>query len=540
MTRDSWFTKFVNSLNIPIHAFTSVRDTQLGQLMFALETVRLKRIREGEDPGPSMLEGENASNFVPLFQTAKMFQDFISKEEIGLTITEIKKSFNTSDIVKEFKKIKKEDSEWFTTLDFDRLDEFYVPSSKVLLEVLLPLIGEKLELDDNEKIIEKIKEIDENFGNSLFTICDPVIFTSIEKSTWSIDEKDDKIRIVPTKDKENPLKLNYNDYHTRTNALYSFILELIRLIESGKKYSLEFKMITHLLTLEMLIMIPQPDKSRFPVIKQHFADLLDLDTNIIPEFWELLSLSYQAFSYVLEPQQRMFQKLYKSLEKTFKQTSRVFWKKMLPSLTNENKKTREEVEVFLAVLWCHFRVVQAQTQQQTQNQEHNYSYRAILRFEHMFWQQGKEYLNTDQINSKIHFWSIYASIANKEIRSPKDSLSMYNQFDDLFKTSKVLTNKTQRKKFEITLRDHRSIVQAIMSYGLEGKDDSIYPEIEEYTKKLENILVMIEEEKEDFDDISLEEEKKAVKSIFDYLKVPLPKETQEDQTRGRPVRRLRS
>ncbi len=50
-TRDEWFITFVDSLNIPIHVFTSIRDTQLGQLMFAIETHRLKKVRAGEDPG---------------------------------------------------------------------------------------------------------------------------------------------------------------------------------------------------------------------------------------------------------------------------------------------------------------------------------------------------------------------------------------------------------------------------------------------------------------------------------------------------------
>jgi hypothetical protein len=62
-TRDEWFISYVNSLNIPIHVFTSIRDTQLGQLMFAIETHRLKQVRAGEDPGPSLLAGDNAANF---------------------------------------------------------------------------------------------------------------------------------------------------------------------------------------------------------------------------------------------------------------------------------------------------------------------------------------------------------------------------------------------------------------------------------------------------------------------------------------------
>ncbi len=541
-TRDTWFTKFVESMNVPMHIFTSIRDTQLGQLVYAIETHRLKQIRAGEDPGPSFLSGDSVSSFIPLLQTTKMMQDFLKKEEIGIETSKIKKEFLTNEIIREFKKVKKTDSDWFTTLDEKQLDILYIPAAKVILEVIVPMIGEKLELEKIDEIIEKIKELDPNFGNTLFNICDPTVYNSILEATWTTDKDDDKTRLIPTEDEE-PIKLHYNDYHTRTNVLHSFVLELIRIIESGKKYSLNFDYIPQLLTLEMLIMIPQPDKTRLPLVKQHLDEMKKIENEYPSEFWELPYLSYQAFSHVLEPQQRMFHKLYKSIEKNFKQTARTFWKKILTKLQSEEKKIRDNSESLLPLLWCHFRVVQAQAQQISQNKEkthQNYAYRAMLRFEHIFWQQGKEYMLDSEYHSKIHFWSTYASIANKEIRSSKDSLDSFNQFDNLFMKTKILTNKTQRKKYDITLRDHKSVVQTVLSYGIEGKDVSIYPELKEYNKRFEQILDQIEEETDDYPDISLNEERNAVKSIYDYLEKPLIKdETPAQERRGRPVRRLR-
>jgi hypothetical protein len=542
-TRDEWFIAFVNSLNIPIHVFTSIRDTQLGQLMFAIETHRLKKVRAGEDPGPSLLAGDNAATFVPLFQTTKIIQDFLAKEEIEIDLMSIKKDFLANEQVKEFKKQKKSPTEWFSTQDAVRLDELFIPSANVLLEVLLPIIGEKLEIEDQEALFVKIKEIDETFGSTLLNLCDPVIFDAMKNKTWTQDDKDETIRIIKTKDEASPIQLSFNEYHSKTNVLYGLVLELIRIIESGKKYSLEFNWVTHLLTVEMLLMLPQPEKARIPVIKNHLTEIENLEASIPSDFWNLLSLSYQAFSHVLEPQQRMFQKVFKSIEKSFKQSARIFWRKILPKLESEDKKIRDATEQLLAVLWCHFRVVQAQTQQLTQDQEHaqhNYSYRVMLRFEHIFWQQGKQYLSVEKYQSKIHFWSTYASIANKEIRSPKDSLNLFNEFDALTQRSKVLTNKTQRKKFDITLRDHKSILQTILSYGLEGKDQSIYPSLKEYNKKMEIVLVDLENEIDSYPDISIKEEKQTVESVKKYLESPLEVQDQEVQERGRPVRRLRS
>ncbi|MHA2089562.1 MAG: hypothetical protein ACW98K_01785 [Candidatus Kariarchaeaceae archaeon] len=391
--------------------------------------------------------------------------------------------------------------------------------------------------------MDKIKEIDEAFGATILNLCDPIIFDAMKNKTWIKDDKDETLRIINTKEEDSPLQLSFNEYHSKTNVLYALVLELIRIIETGKKYSLEFNWITHLLTVEMLLMLPQPDKTRVPIIKNHLSEIESLEASIPSDFWNLLSLSYQAFSHVLEPQQRMFQKVFKSIEKSFKQSARIFWRKMLPQLEAEDKKTRENAERLLAVLWCHFRVVQAQTQQLTQKQEQgqqNYSYRVMLRFEHIFWRQGKEYLQTETYRSKIHFWSTYASIANKEIRSPKDSLNIFTEFDSLAQKTKVLSNKTQRKKFDVTLRDHKSVLQTMLSYGLEGKDQSIYPSLKEYNKKMETVLVDLENEIDSYPDISLKEEKQTVESVKKYLESPLEVQDQEVQERGRPVRRLRS
>ena len=68
-TRNTWFKELIESFGVPIHVFTNIRDTQLGQLFFAIEVMRMKKKRTGEDPGPSIFENESGEEFIPVFQT---------------------------------------------------------------------------------------------------------------------------------------------------------------------------------------------------------------------------------------------------------------------------------------------------------------------------------------------------------------------------------------------------------------------------------------------------------------------------------------
>jgi hypothetical protein len=110
--------------------------------MFAIETHRLKQVRAGEDPGPSLLAGDNAATFVPLFQTIKHIQDFLALDEIGIDLISIKKEFLANVQVKEFKKQKKTPTEWFSTQDMERLDELFIAAASVFLEVFLRTNGQ--------------------------------------------------------------------------------------------------------------------------------------------------------------------------------------------------------------------------------------------------------------------------------------------------------------------------------------------------------------------------------------------------------------
>jgi hypothetical protein len=241
----------------------------------------------------------------------------------------------------------------------------------------------------------------------------------------------------------------------------------------------------------------------------------------------------------------MFQKVFKGIERQLRDQSKTLWKKYIPILDGKSKAGQLEVNQQIAILWAHFRVVQAQAQNlhQQQHGDHdhqNYTYRAMLRFEHIFWQQGNAYLMRETYNDRYHFWATYAKIANREIRTPKDSLTSYNEFETLMESTRVLTNKTKRKSFDINLRDQKFLIQAMLSYGVEGRDGSIYKKLDKYAKMLEKLLVEVEDNIEDFPELVLEDEKKTVESIQSYLKLPVPEDSTPQRTRGTPSRRLRA
>ena len=158
-TRNTWFKDLIESFGVPIHVFTNIRDTQLGQLFFAIEVMRMKKIRSGEDAGPSIFENETSEDFIPVFQTLNQFTAFLEKEEVGIDLQGLKTEFLANEHVKFIKSSGKTDDEWFATLDTARLDELYIPAAKILLDFFLPKIDEALKSKKKKAdVFDKITE----------------------------------------------------------------------------------------------------------------------------------------------------------------------------------------------------------------------------------------------------------------------------------------------------------------------------------------------------------------------------------------------
>ena len=115
-TRDEWFSEIITKFKIPMHIFTAVRDTQLGQLMFAIETMRMNRLRSGEEPGPGILEGENATMFIPILKLVQDFRNLIDNEENKINSKTLLPKLMSEEVLSPLLSIKKQGQEWFTPL----------------------------------------------------------------------------------------------------------------------------------------------------------------------------------------------------------------------------------------------------------------------------------------------------------------------------------------------------------------------------------------------------------------------------------------
>ncbi|MHA2503289.1 MAG: hypothetical protein ACXAE3_10500, partial [Candidatus Kariarchaeaceae archaeon] len=420
-SRDEWFTSQVASLGIPMHIFSAVRDTQLGQLMYAIETVRMKRKRAGEDPGPGLLEGENASMFVPLFGIVKQFQDLLDHEDIELDKSELYSQLLSDNLLSDLDPIKKKGQDWFTPLSLERLDELNGVLDKITEEGFITPLASAMGTEPAD-LKEKLSELNQSLADSLFSFHNHQISTAITSNSFTEDEADPQTRIFSIDGEELPL--TFNEYHGRINLHYGFIEELKRLVSDPENYNFDFPLLEPLLSLEMLIMFPVPDSSRLALIKQHLALLSD---SIPKSFINVLSTAYQTFSRIEDANPKMVRKLYSSLEKTMKDECRKFWK--------EVNSTDAEAEVLIAIIWSHLRAIQTQAQyrEQQMGHDHNHSqtHAVTIRLEHIFWVQGRDYYTRDSHDTPIQFWSHYAAIANRQVRKSEDSLELFYQLDEL-------------------------------------------------------------------------------------------------------------
>lgn len=544
--RNVWFLNILSKFKMPPHVFTSIRESQLGQLMFAIETMRIKKLRDGEDPGESIFDGEQSDMFVPVFQNIKSLEDFFDKDDVGARLEDYKGKILESDEIKDFLENGFDDNEWFSPLDFDRLDELYEPTVSVVKNVIYPIFEEVVGDTEGSDLFEKVNTMSQGFGAILKSLHNEINHTAIIAKKYTVDDTDSRIRLLEVEDGD-PIQLHYNEYYSQITSTRSFILEILRKLKLGKKYSRKFTHIPEIFSLEMLLMLPQPDKTRLSVVKTHLATLKDefnkKKLNIPMEFYSILTQSFQALILVFDPHQRMFQKVLKNQEKSFKQLVRQFWRRMTPLLTSGTKKTRENAETILAVIWSHFRIVQAQAQHATQNpdDEHdhqNLQYRMMLRFEHMFWRPAINYTQMDDIVSPTHFWLAFAKIVNFEIRTPKDSTNLFGELEDLYQRSRVLSNKTKRKKYGVTVRDHKSLLKTIISYGVESRNPELFATIKKRNEELSKLLDVMGATIDDFPEVNIEEEQKVVDQVRTF--VEMSPELFVDPTPQQPERGRRS
>ena len=147
LNRDEWLFNILDKTKVPFHFYNSIRSSQLAQLVLPIESMRLKKIRRGEEAGPSIFENEEVGLYIPFYQIFRILIDYIEGEKVSLKLSENKKETLDNEAIKIFIENKMIKSEWVETLDDRRLIEIYLLSSKVYYEVILPSIGKHLQLN---------------------------------------------------------------------------------------------------------------------------------------------------------------------------------------------------------------------------------------------------------------------------------------------------------------------------------------------------------------------------------------------------------
>jgi hypothetical protein len=517
LNRDEWLFNILDKTKVPFHFYNSIRSSQLAQLVLPIESMRLKKIRRGEEAGPSIFDNEDVGMYIPFYQIFRMLIDYIEGEKVNLKLSENKKGILENETMKIFIENKMIKSEWVETLDDHRLIEIYLLSSKVYYEVILPLIGKHLKLNKTESVIDKIKEDQEQLHTTLTNLFEADIYNLILDNKWK--REDDETIILEQEDEED-IKLNYFEFLGKAKTIHSIILEFHRYIKQGKKYSIVFPSITPILVAEIVTTSPQPKIEYIPVITKYFGDLqVVLETD--KEFFNMLTMVYKLYCYLDEPNSRIISKQYKTIKKEFLKSSRLFWNKATDIMKNTRLKKAKEYELIVSTIWIMIRSIQAQIQQSLQdpNFKGNLSKQSLSimqNIEQNFWSKASKYTSSDKLYSRIHFWSIYTKIATSHSHSPKEALHQFTELDNLIDRVSNFSKSKTNIKFDILIQDQYSILQRVLSYGIEARSFELFKKIEEYNNLLIKILEKVESEELDLA-IQMDEGKQTYEFIKDYI-----------------------
>jgi len=520
--RNQWLIDNILRAKVPIHIFTSTRDSQIGQLLISLENIRIKKIREGEDI-KSILSDSNRENFIPVLQLYNQFESFFKNNDL-----EIKKFFEefiNLETGKNFKNSLSEFSKWYLSISDEDLKHYFTLCYDLIHKFLFPkLIGE-LKCKDIEELLNKHVSEENNVLELLNRLVDVDLLNALSSDELQTHPENSDFRTYKNSEGE-VINLSYNEIISNTTTLMTLFLEFIRRNES-KTTELDLTYLPSLIILDMVMLAPRVDKSNIPAIKYHFNLLKDILPDTPKHFWDILTTSYQISSHILETNSRLLQKLYTNLEKTHKVAIKNFWKDI--ALTMNTPEKLENLEILLPVIWSHYRIFQSIAQNLSykypEKNEYKRSIDVLFRLEHIFWTNGKMYLENENINSSIQFWCSYSSIANKRVRSTKDNQQLFTELNNLLKRFKILTNKTQRKKIDVNIIDQHSILQRILSYGLDSDDSTLRKDLLNYADLFKKLIDEIANEEEYKTYFSVKDEKKAIKAIYSLIDLRYPPTT---------------
>lgn len=502
--RDNWFFDQVEKFEIPLHLFVNIRNSQLGQLALLIQSNRTKMIRKGENPGPDIFDESTVSQLLPIYQMLTQLDNFLKSESEDLKLEIIIDETVISSLSSKLKELNVVKEEWNDIkIDDSRVDELFCSSYSIFHETILIKIKESLKKNSIEELMDIIKEKNPNLFQLLSEFHDSWLFNVLKNKQWEIDEET-KQRKVKKEDEE--IMLNNSQIKQLSLQSYSFQLELIRYVEN-KEIKINYSHLIPILTLEMLIKIPYPDKTLIPLVRENL-DLLK-KSNRNKDFYDLLFIFYQLYSFGTNKQNAsIINRIYKNAKTNFRLKSKNFWKKIV----------NESDEKLITVLWSAFSVSQVQLNNkinQNPNEFDKFTSNMLSNLNQIFWNQGRSYLNKHDTTS-IPFWAKNILITSKQISTAKQSLENFNELNDL-----VLRNdlfKSNSHSIDLNIYDKYTIIQRVLSYGLESRSLDIFDTLKDYVNILKQVLMEMGEN--NTFDLDISKEKSAVDEIEKFIMDP--------------------
>ncbi|MCY3411376.1 MAG: hypothetical protein INQ03_07045 [Candidatus Heimdallarchaeota archaeon] len=501
-TRNEWFISLLEKAEISLPLFTLIRNSQLGQLILLIQSSRAKAIRNGEDPGPDILDSSTLKQLIPYYTIIdKFIESFEEEQTNGYEI--VKGKLNIEEIEKSINEINLENSDWDDMeLDILKIDDIILKSHEVLVKILEELYNNQ----DFNEIKQKLLEIDENLFKSLFDLFNDHLYQGLKVKDWTENENNE--RVFKLEDEE--ITLSKNQSHEKALSMVIYLSELIRAIQN-EKISVEAPLFIPLLSLEMLIKVPYVDKSLIPVVRENLQQLKENFGN--PELFDLLFVFYQIYASGMKiTNTRIFQRMYNNSLSTFKKHASSFWKKQL-----RNKIDPQSI----TIIWSSFSISIAQLNDQVNksnqsNELERYVLSILNNLNEQFWKLSSPIFKSNEFEDELMFWSYVTNLTIRQLKSGKQAYDNFLKLSTLYKANNIF----ETNPLGINTFDKYSLLQKILSFGIEARSNDLFSQIEEYLILLEDNLTSIEEEEDHFG-LNLEREREAIVEIKKYLKNPV-------------------
>ncbi len=530
--RDEWFLQTLEKLEVPVNLFSDIRDSQITQLSFGIESSKIRSTRgkkKNQEEGFNLYTRSTLESFLPRFGLSKMVREFMAENE--LSFEDLKEDFLSHPSIEKFNELARKPIEWIDVIPQERMDESYINMSEVILENFFSLVMDKLGIEDKspENIQKVLKEKSPLLEQFLFQTLNLDILRALREKKWKEGENDTRIieqspkegEVVEEDDKPKSFELTHGDYRGRSNVLYSFILELISYFEDSKNVPAvekddEGKFKPNMdpvpgtenmpiaLTLEMLLFNPTPNKDYLVPVQAHMRQLAKISDE--PEsFFEILSRTYHALASGI----LIHSKPFKPFEKHYKNLNKKFWRAL-----NEV----DDPEALIGVIWMQYLHMNTIANQYKEAREHITN--TFARFEHIFWQASVMFFgNKKAYETPLEFWSEFAKLDNLQLRNEDDAVKIFARFKEFLEEA-GFDDEEKASKLDIIEIDRLSIYKRLAFIGLQSAEGSYREDIVTYIDKMDEILKKMEEEGKEYPTTSgIEGEKAIVNSLRDSLTV---------------------